>query len=147
MYICTVYKYYTYIRTYVCYIYICMYTYVYVCSFMIFVYVYLYIFTCILTVYVYVCILYICKYVHIFSRLMMYKDREELHRISAWPGVHGGSRQKALERLQCEYFSPNGTHVSVVMFCVLVGTVHFAYRCVVVHDRYIVHTVYTIIAV
>ena len=32
----------------------------------------------------------------------MHRDKEELHRLADWPGVEGGSRQKALEHLQCE---------------------------------------------
>ena len=32
----------------------------------------------------------------------MFRDKEELHKIAGWPGVSGGSRQKALEHLQCE---------------------------------------------
>jgi hypothetical protein len=34
------------------------------------------------------------------SLLMMHRDKEELHRLADWPGVEGGSRQKALEHLQ-----------------------------------------------
>ena len=48
----------------------------------------------------------------------MYRDKEELHKIAGWPGVSGGSRQKALEHLQCEYtymYKPASRSVCVVL--------------------------------
>ena len=56
--------------------------------------------------------------VHLFIRYIMCQSREELYRLSNWPGVEGGARQRLMDQLQgtCMYMYSNYDHTRTYMY-------------------------------
>ena len=46
----------------------------------------------------------------------MCQSREELYRLSNWPGVEGGARQRLMDQLQGMYMYSNYDHTRTYMY-------------------------------